>query len=85
MLSLFYWVVDVRGWRAWSAPLAVVGANAIAVYLLAAFVDFEAIASLLVGPAVPRRLHPALLPAAALGALWMVAWLLWRARIFLRV
>jgi len=45
-LAACYWVVDVRGWRAWTAPFLVFGMNAILAYALAALVsevstDFE--------------------------------------------
>jgi predicted acyltransferase len=33
MLALFYWIVDVKGFRAWTYPLRVVGMNSITVYL----------------------------------------------------
>ena len=36
MLGGFYWVIDVQGWKRWWAfPLLVVGANSIAMYLMA--------------------------------------------------
>jgi predicted acyltransferase len=42
----FYWLVDLRGWRAWATPLLVFGRNAILAYALATLVaeisiDFE--------------------------------------------
>jgi predicted acyltransferase len=45
-LAACYWVVDVRAWRAWTAPFLVFGMNAILAYALAALVsevstDFE--------------------------------------------
>ncbi len=33
ILGLFYWAIDVRGWRAWSKPFVVYGMNAIAVFV----------------------------------------------------
>ena len=33
MLALFYWIVDVRGWRRWCFPLRVIGMNAIFAYM----------------------------------------------------
>jgi predicted acyltransferase len=33
LFGLTYWVVDVEGWRAWAAPFATYGRNAIAVYV----------------------------------------------------
>ena len=46
LLTLSYWVVDLRGWRKWAAPFLVFGMNAILAYALAAIVseisiDFE--------------------------------------------
>lgn len=46
VLALCHWVIDVRGWRAWTAPWLVFGMNAILAYALAAIVaevsiDFE--------------------------------------------
>jgi predicted acyltransferase len=45
-LAACYWIVDVRAWRAWTAPILVFGMNAILAYALAALVsevstDFE--------------------------------------------
>ncbi len=45
-LAACYWIVDVRAWRAWTAPFLVFGMNAILAYALAAIVsevstDFE--------------------------------------------
>ena len=34
MLAAFYWSIDIRGWRAWSWPLVVVGMNSITMYCL---------------------------------------------------
>ena len=35
MLAAFYWVIDIRQWRAWSWPLVIVGMNSIAMYVMA--------------------------------------------------
>ena len=40
-LALFHWVVEVRGWRAWSRPLAAFGRNPLAAYFLS--VGFDSI------------------------------------------
>ena len=34
MLALFYWLIDVRGWRSWAFPFKVIGMNSIAAYVL---------------------------------------------------
>jgi predicted acyltransferase len=33
IFGLFYWTIDVRGWRTWSKPFVVYGMNAIAVFV----------------------------------------------------
>jgi len=33
IFGVFYWAIDVRGWRAWSKPFVVYGMNAIAVFV----------------------------------------------------
>ena len=45
-LALCYWLIDVRGWRAWATPSLVFGMNAILAYALATLaaevsIDFE--------------------------------------------
>jgi predicted acyltransferase len=46
LLALCYWLVDLRGWRRWAAPVQVFGRNAILAYALATIaaeisIDFE--------------------------------------------
>lgn len=42
-LALFYWIVDVLGWRRWAFFFRVIGMNAITIYLLMRFVRFHEI------------------------------------------
>lgn len=34
MLTLLYWIIDVRGFRRWTLPLVVVGTNSLAMYMM---------------------------------------------------
>ena len=43
MLALFYWIVDVLGWRRWTFFFRVIGMNAITIYLLMRVIQFRAI------------------------------------------
>jgi predicted acyltransferase len=84
LLAVFYFVIDVRGRGEWAFPLVVIGSNAIAIYLLHRFVDFEE----LVAWAVPSALGDwgrVLRAAGALAVEWLILWGLWRRRWFLRV
>lgn len=35
LLAAFYWIIDIKGWRAWAFPFVVVGLNSIAMYMMA--------------------------------------------------
>lgn len=40
LMGLFYLIIDVWGWKKWSYPLVVIGANAILVYMIFAYNRF---------------------------------------------
>jgi predicted acyltransferase len=84
LLGLFHEIIDRRGWHRWAVPLRWLGANAIGLYLLDEFIDFEALAERLVGKEAegPRAV---LLHAVAVGMAVGVAAYLYRRKIFLRV
>jgi predicted acyltransferase len=41
MFLLFYWVIDVRGYRKWTLPLVVIGSNSIFIYMFPSFVPLH--------------------------------------------
>lgn len=84
LLAAFYLLVDVWRFRRASFVLEVIGLNAITIYLLQAFVDFDALSKLILAKAA-LKVHPALLVGGALALKWLLLYVLWRARIFLRV
>ncbi len=86
MLAVFYWLIDVRGWRGWATPFTWVGMNAIALYLLQAFMPLHAASTRLFGWLA--ALLPTPEPAIACGHFaltLLVAWFLHRHRIFFKV
>lgn len=85
LLSAFYWIIDVRGWKCWSKPFIAFGANAIAVYLLGSFVDWEQLADITFGHLVDDRLHPGLMAGTVIILQWLLFAELYRRRVFLKV
>lgn len=83
---LFYWLIDVRGYRRWSFPLVVIGMNSIAAYLGPTIVPVHRIAGIFIEPLAPQL--GVFGPAAAAGVVLSINWcvLLWmhRRRIYLR-
>ena len=49
LLALFYYVIDVRGIRAWAVPFTWIGTNALAIYLISNVVDFDALSKRFAG------------------------------------
>jgi heparan-alpha-glucosaminide N-acetyltransferase len=92
LLALFYWVIDLRGWRAWAFPLVVVGMNSIAMYCMADG-GFRGYVVDAFHTHLGRRFfahafggYAAIAEAsAALLALWLVCLWMYRRRIFLRI
>jgi predicted acyltransferase len=82
LMAIFYLVIDVWGWKKWAFFFVVIGANAITIYMAARFIDFTAVGELLFGRApIPK----ALLPSTAIVVEWLLLYVLYRSRTFLRL
>ena len=88
LLALFYGVIDVAGYRRWAFPLTVVGVNSIAFYMM----------SQLMKPFVAGQLQihlgqthlrgdygPTVRSASVLLVFWLIAYGMYRQRIFVRI
>jgi predicted acyltransferase len=85
LLGLFYWLIDVRGYRKWAFWLVVVGVNPITIYLASSFVKFGDITRVFVG-GFDFGNAQALMFAIVLAAIkWLFLYYLWRQRIFLKI
>ena len=49
LLAAFYWMIDVKNWRAWARPFVWIGTNAITIYILVRIVNLQMLASRIVG------------------------------------
>jgi len=85
MFLFFYWIVDVRGYRRWAFPFAVIGMNAVAVYMAGSLLPVRRIVGIFtagmaggLGPFGP--LFQAL---AALLVEWVILYWMYRRKIFL--
>jgi predicted acyltransferase len=88
LLALFFHLIEVRGWRRWATPFVWIGMNPIVIYLSQSFVDWEALASRLVGGPVKAAFGPAgnlLVTAVSLGLCIALVWFMHRKRIFIRL
>ncbi|MEX2287399.1 MAG: DUF5009 domain-containing protein [Planctomycetaceae bacterium] len=85
VLAFFYWVIDVWGFKRWAFFFVVIGVNAITVYLVREFVDWDGLGAVVFGRAM-GNVHPELVKGGRELALeWLMLYILYRQRIFLRV
>ncbi len=87
LLALFYWVIDVKGYRRWAAGFVVIGMNAITIYFLQTIVNFKDIAKLFVSGLEQHAgtFSPLILPLGALGLKWGLLLWLYRRKAFFKL
>jgi predicted acyltransferase len=86
LFALFFWIVDVQGWRRWSFPLVVIGVNALAAYLMPTLLPVKKVAGILTA-STAKELGTAaavLTTGTALLAGWLLLWWMYRRKLFLR-
>jgi len=86
LLALFYWIIDVRGYRKWAFFFIVIGMNPITIYFLQRFVDFNGIAEFFLVGVIEHAgfLKPLILPLGVVLTKWLFLWFLYRHRVFFR-
>lgn len=88
MFALFYFIIDVCGWRRWSFYFTVIGMNSIMVYMAPLFIDFWRINNRVFGGVyslLPEQYAEVGNCVGYLVVLWLFLYFLYRQRIFLRV
>lgn len=91
MLSIFYGVIDVAGWRAWAFPLVVAGTNSIALYVMSQLLKNWTADNLLrhFGQDLFKMFgtpyEPIVRACLIVGVFWLFVWWLYRQRIFFRI
>jgi predicted acyltransferase len=87
LLALFYYVIDVLGYRRWAFFFTVIGMNAIVAYIAPDIINFAQISTTIFG-GLAKHLGDCgnfLLAAGALGILWLCLYYLYRNRTFVRI
>lgn len=87
LLALFYLVIDVWRFRAWTLFFVVIGSNSILIYMSEAFIDFEYTAHKLFDGALKHtgQYQPLLWALAVVAVKWLMLYVLYRKKVFLRV
>jgi predicted acyltransferase len=87
LLSIFYLIIDVWGFKKWSFPFVVIGMNAIAVYVATHLFDFSIIGNVFVG-GLSKYLgswNEFVQALAALAVVWLILYWMYRKRTFIKI
>lgn len=96
LLGVFYGIIDVLGWRRWSFFFVVIGVNSIFIYLATVMIDFSHTAQFLFGGLIGSTrdatmdpsvlaMRSALFSVGVIALEWLLLWVMYKKRIFLRV
>lgn len=88
ILSLFYWIIDIKGYEKWAFFFVVIGMNSLFIYLANHFIDFGNMSRLLfsgIYGIAPAKWHPALEAFGGLMLLWLLMYYLYKKKIFFKV
>lgn len=88
ILAGLYWVVDIRGWKAWTFPLVIVGMNSLAVYLMAMLSKrwvSDCLETYLGDGVFAGPYGPMIQAVSVFAVFWLACLYLYRCKIFFRV
>lgn len=88
MLSVFYWVIDVRGWRKWAFFFQVIGMNAITIFVGKRFLGFGRISEFFLSGVASlgnAGFRDLVLSLGTIAVEWLFLYYLYRRKLFLRV
>jgi predicted acyltransferase len=87
LLAVFYWLIDVKGYKKWAFFFVVIGVNPITIYFLQEIVKFDDIAAFFVRGFAQHtgQFELLILPLAAFAAKWLLLVFLYRHRIFFKI
>lgn len=87
MLALFYWVIEIRGYRKWSFFFTIIGMNSITVYAAVMLINFRQIGNIFVGSLLPRIApwDDFISATAAIIIVWLILYRMYRTKTFVRL
>ena len=86
MLAIFYWIIDVKGWRRGCIFFEVVGLNSITIYMLKRIVDYKGISHFLFGGVASWFSGSLFVESLGVFTLcWLTCWFLNRQKIYLKI
>ena len=86
--ALFYWIIDVKGWKKWAFPFQVIGMNSITIFMAPRIINFRYARDFFLGGVMELCPKPVATVIGLVGFLaveWLFLYFLYKKKIFLRV
>ncbi|MBX2922805.1 MAG: hypothetical protein KF746_11475 [Chitinophagaceae bacterium] len=87
-LALFYWIIDVKGYRKWTFFFEVIGLNSLTIYLAWRFIGFKQTASELfsgIYRPLPQEWDPVFDALGGALLVWILLYILYKKKIFIKI
>lgn len=86
-MALFYWIIDVLGYKKWAFGFTVIGMNSIAVYVATEIFDFRVVGNVFVGNLLPYvgRWAALVEATAAFAVIWLILYWMYRKKEFIKL
>jgi predicted acyltransferase len=86
LFGLFYWIIDMRGYKKWAFPFVVIGLNPITIYVVQGIFDFGVIVNIFVHGFINSMgvIRPLFYAACIIVVKWLFLYFLYKKDIFLK-
>lgn len=86
LLTLFYWIIDVKGWKKWAFFFRVIGMNSIFIYLLHGLVNVGNVSKSVFGwTEIWGEFGQLVQVAGGIFLVWLLLYYMYKKNIFIRV
>jgi len=85
LLSLFYWLIDIKGYRKWAFFFVVVGLNSITIYVAGWILSFYSLADVIVGRFNFGAAQALMLATVVAAIKWLFLYYLYKQKLFFRI
>lgn len=88
MFAIFYWIIDVKGWKGWILPFQVIGLNSIAIYMIPRFINIRYAEEFFLSGVIgffPGQWANVVATAGYVTIYWLIAYFLYRQKLFFKV
>jgi predicted acyltransferase len=84
LIALFYWLIDVKGYKKWAFPFVVTGMNSITIYVVSALFNFGIIVNIFVHGFIDElgSFKPVFYALCILTVKWLFLYFLYRQKYF---